>query len=545
MMQTSVEDFQLYHNDRPGTDVDEILLSSSQLPEHTTDGEGHDFEDDGASASGSWHHSSGPDEAVFDVPSTTSSPRTSHGSDDDISVLESSYSPSRHPSTTFTPLKSRSPFRNPSSVRAMQMDTTPPHLMSPSSQQRRNLNTPTRQGTPRSNHSHHSMRRTPSKLSPTKKMKKEYPLVLLHVTLLPLPLQYSQEILEAVLPRSILEIWKLLQEKSTSTVLERGVLIPHPREDYDLLEERLLESLELKQPRILKCGHFHLSPEEEADAMEDSDTDDCDLEDADICADCGRRIRDGRFGNTGTEGKRWDIKLFAANGLMRSGAWSAAWKEMERVDVEILPWIEEDMKRELELRREEEEKAKAEQTEAEREEGIGGLDDERLREIYGQEAQAYVDGLSDPAAPTATPSPQPVRLKEPRECQEPIPLWDLFCKYLYLAAQDRRNIAIFMLSALVVLLSLGPLSPSRSAASSLQTAVHNTPRSAANVSGHVFDPLSKASTSLMSAVSATTSVASEPPPFLSPSSKPEVNEEVEQPSWTETTEDVASEMLDD
>ena len=299
-------------------------------------------------------------------------------------------------------------------------------------------------------------------------MKKEYPLVLLHVTLLPLPLNYSQEILESVLPPSILENWKLLQEKATDTVLERGILIPHPKEDYDLLEERLLESLELKIPRILKCGHFRLEPEEEADIAADSyeETDDEDANDADICLDCGRRIRDGKYGSAGTGSKRWDIKLFAANGLMRSGAWSAAWREMERVDVEILPWMEEDMKRELELRREDaEEEERAAAAAAAREEGVGGLDDERLREIYGGEARAFVDGRIDETATTAEMAARQMNdgFEGGKEGEgawqgrrrEEVPLMDLLKEYLYHAARDRRNVVIFILSVLVAVLSMG------------------------------------------------------------------------------------------
>ena len=307
MEQTSIEDFQDYHNQQPVGDSGELPRVPPELLDNA-DYIKHSFEDDEASLSGSAHHS--PDEAVFDRPSRTSSPRTSHGSEDDISVLESSCEPPNHPSP-FTPLKTRSRFRNPSSVRAMQMDTTPPHLATPSSQQRHRLYTPSQHGTPRSARSHRNVMSSPSKLSPIKKVKKEYPLVLLHVTLLPMPLSYSPEILETVLPPSILANWKLLQEKATDTVLERGILIPHPREDYDLLEERLLESLELKIPRILKCGHFHLSPEEQADIAPESDSEgETDAHDADICLDCGRRIRDGKFGSAGTGSKRWAFKLF-------------------------------------------------------------------------------------------------------------------------------------------------------------------------------------------------------------------------------------------
>ncbi len=300
--------------------------------------------------------------------------------------------------------------------------------------------------------------RSASRLSPTKKLKKEYPLVLLHVTLLPLALSYSPEVLESVLPGYMLENWKLLQEKATETVLERGILIPHPREDYDLLEERLMESLELKLPRILKCGHFHLEPDEEAELADlDADAFDDEDDDVDICDDCGRRVRDGRFGS-GTGSRRWDIKVYAANGLMRAGAWGAAWREMERVDVEILPWMEEDMKRELELRKENDERHLMERRPVQSEDktrggNSKGLDDARMREIYGEEAQAYVDGLvREEEAPL---SPPPRKRHRERRRQQDVPLWTLLRNYIYLAAQDPRNVALGVLSMLILFLSLG------------------------------------------------------------------------------------------
>ena len=466
MEDSSVTDFQNYHSWKPFHE--ESLESLEHDPEADEDQE--------PSLAGSVRHSSDPGEAVFDIPSHRSSPQTSpQHSDDEISVLlsDSGYPHGdrhkRQPSSPYTPLKNRSPFRNPSSVRAMQLETTPPpHLASPSSQQqqqqqqRYKLTTPSRNGTPRSVRSHHSGMRSASRLSPTKKLKKEYPLVLLHVTLLPLALSYSSEVLESVLPGYILENWKLLQEKATETVLQRGILIPHPREDYDLLEERLLESLELKLPRILKCGHFHLDPDEEAELV-DLDTDafnDDEDDDADICDDCGRRVRDGRFGS-GTGSRRWDIKVYAANGLMRAGAWGAAWREMERVDVEILPWMEEDMKRELELRKEEEERHMMEQRQVQPEKTVRGggsskgLDDARMREIYGEEAQAYVDGLvNEEQAPL---SPPPRKRHREKRRQQDVPLWTLLRNYIYLAAQDPRNVALGVLSMLVLFLSLGLL----------------------------------------------------------------------------------------
>ena len=294
--------------------------------------------------------------------------------------------------------------------------------------------------------------------------------MLLHVTLLPIPTPYSRAVLERVLPSSILENWKLLREKITPTVLERGILIPHPREDYDLLEERLLESLELRMPRILACGHFHLSEEEEAElaeaAEEERRVQDEDEEeganDADICADCGRRVRDGRYG-AGAGSRRWDIKLYAANGLMRAGAWSAAWREMERVDVEVCPFVNEELKRELEIAKEHEETEEAvrraeealhdtpiteESTRIDEEEPRRGanIDEARMREIYGDDAQDYIDGLHSSAPPPAVSSSYPPAHE--------LPLSTLLRNYIVLLSRDPRNLAIALLSLLVLLLAM-------------------------------------------------------------------------------------------
>ena len=553
---TSVEDFQHYHNHQPVGDIDVNLPPSPQAFDNSVNKQ-RDIDEDSASLSGSAHHSSGPDETVFDRPTRASSPRTSNSSDDDISVLESHYEPQPHMPTPFTPLKTRSPFRHPSSVRAMQMDNTPPHLISPSSQ-RHKLYTPSRQGTPRSARSHRSAMSvgSPSKLSPTKKIKKEFPLVLLHVTLLPIPLIYSQQVMENVLPPAILENWKVLQEKATDTVLERGILIPHPKEDYDLLEERLLESLELKTPRILKCGHFHLAPEEEAEVLaSDFENDDSDAEDLDICLDCGRRIRDGRYGTAGTGSKRWDIKLFAANGLMRAGAWSAAWREMERVDVEILPWMEDDMRRELDLRREEEERIRTEQVQAEREEGVAGLDDERLREIYGGDAQAFVDGFGDvnEMARSRTPQRTPIRKREKERTsgrgEDVVPLSDLVRDYVYHAAQDRRNIAIFLLSLVVLFLSLRSSAPPQVPNAALQTSNHSSAMTAplALLSEQATNPVSNGPASTAGAVTAKSVPSFEPQQEEAVQHQEQIEEaQMEQgSSWMINAEDVVGEMFED
>ncbi|KAL9597234.1 MAG: hypothetical protein Q9219_005277 [cf. Caloplaca sp. 3 TL-2023] len=296
-------------------------------------------------------------------------------------------------------------------------------------------------------------------MSPTKKsnLKKEYPLVLLHVTLLPIPQLYSAEVMERVLPNQILESWKILREKATDTVVERGILIAHPKEDYDLMEDRLLETLDLKTPRILKCGHFHLDPDEEID-VQGSDTEEVDYEsnDADICVDCGRRVRDGKYGS-GTGSWRWDIKVYAANGLMRAGAWSAAWREMERVDVEITPWMDDELKRELALRTEEDRKHAAmlhEEAIGREDQGMP-MDEERIREIYGEDIPTYADEKAEP-----TLSPQSLQSKSGQQGE--IPLQDLLRNYVFAAAQDRKNITILILSLFALYLSIFAKSAPRS-----------------------------------------------------------------------------------
>ena len=564
-METSIEDFQDYHNRQSIHDIDANLPLSPHAVDHSVDNVGQEFDDDEASLSGSPHHSSGPDEAVFDQPTRTSSPRTSNGSEDEISILDSHYELQNHASSPFTPYKTRSPFRNPSSVRAIQLDTTPPHLFFFYYNERNYIYTPSRQGTPRSVRSTHNTisMSSPSKLSPTKKLKKEYPLVLLHLTLLPVPLAYSQQTMESVLPPSILENWKLLLEKATPTVLDRGILIPHPKEDYDLLEERLLESLELKTPRILKCGHFHLSAEEEADVLAaegESDSDNDDTNDADICLDCGRRIRDGRFGTAGEGSKRWNIKLFAANGLMRAGAWSAAWREMERVDVEILPWMEEDMKRELELRREEEEekvRSEQQQVPVEREEGVAGLDDDRLREIYGDGAmgggghqQTFVDEFGET---TPLPTPRKPSRRRHRRRNEETPLSELLVAYIHHVFEDRRNIAIFLLSVVVLFLSLHSPPPPRFA---LQTANQDVfPTSTPSIpaaQGVGSSTSSSLPESLVPPIVGSTAISSVPTPSPAPtelenkSTNEDQSTEAEQgSSWIDTVGDVVEGMMED
>ncbi|CAN9092818.1 unnamed protein product [Alternaria alternata] len=284
--------------------------------------------------------------------------------------------------------KERPRFRNTESVRAMQMSSPPPMLAHQTSQERLKgsfkLATPSRSGrsesdvTRQSTGSRRRSIREPHSPRPTP-TPQQAPLVLLHVTILPMQVPYSHDIMARIMPDWLVENYKLLEEKLQDIILmRRGLLIPHPRDEYDLLEERILESLELKTPRLLPCGHF-VPPEDEDDREDEDDVASVGDEntgrgsrmsggtltegsntsangDHSMCIDCHRELKKpGKGIGAGT--RKWDIKIYAANGLMRSAAWQACWNDMERCDVEIHPWIPEEVRKTLERRAQEEQEA--------------------------------------------------------------------------------------------------------------------------------------------------------------------------------------------
>ncbi|KAH6680322.1 hypothetical protein B0J14DRAFT_578372 [Halenospora varia] len=290
------------------------------------------------------HHSDGPySDKALTSPTVGEEAATKH-EDQVISRVPSAAS-YMHPipdSGQQTPSKvlHRPPFRSPSSVRAMQMSSPTPSIFSSPRSMKRHVPTVSRIGTP---NSYSSKTRTPTRLKP----RKADPLVLLHVTVMPLQWNYSHLMSSPDLPASLQNVkenWRLLQEKLGDTVLERGILLPHPQDSYEVLEERLLEALELPvRPRalILKCGHY-MGPTDAEASSEDEDAFDAWKEGAPERKWCDICRRDVRLEYTGEEEgrKRFAVKIYASNGLMRAGAWAACWKEMERVDVEIGPYIE-------------------------------------------------------------------------------------------------------------------------------------------------------------------------------------------------------------
>ncbi|SPQ27210.1 5e064fea-7bfd-4d8c-b240-2e0574ed050c [Thermothielavioides terrestris] len=287
---------------------------------------------------------------------------------------------SQYDKEQFVPVsrETRMPFRTPSEIRAIQMSSPTPSVFngsSPRSSKRNggggssgfppvsHLSSPiaSAQYSPKG-------RSTP----PRFKSRKEAPLVLLHVTLLPLrwvwgdvvnsldavhgkvldetgqPFEASEQL------KTLRDSWRQLQDRVGDTVLERGVLLPHPQNDYEVLEERLLEALELplrRRARILECGHY-LGPSNEMADEEDESEDDDDAsqsgrgkdEKRHWCNTCRNEIRYEHLG----PGKVFRIKVYASNGLMKAGAWEACWKEMERVDVEVEPIVDSALQNELE-----------------------------------------------------------------------------------------------------------------------------------------------------------------------------------------------------
>ena len=357
------------------------------------------------------------------------------------------------------------PFRHPSSVRAMQMrdefdddhDLTPGHRrrvsrmsggrLSTFSARSSNVTTtsPTKRGA-----GSRSSQSSPQKSS--SKLKKEFPLVLLHCNLLSPSLGLQIKLpeswwLKEALPEEYWNRWKTLEEKVLGNVevRTRGVLIPHPKADYELLEERLLESLELERPRV-RSGHFLGAQREETDGAEEES--EAESTQSSQCPDCGRRVA------TGVETERkWEIKVYAANGLMRAGAWSAAWGEMEKVDVEVGVWMPADVRRGVEGRLHDMGYTGVDEDDTEHEDSEEP-EEMRRREIYGSHSpdpQEKIDGLYEEQYDGQQPPAEEQHVHNATAQASPAAsLQSLALNHLKALAQDRRNVVIAVLSILVL-----------------------------------------------------------------------------------------------
>ncbi|KIW55102.1 hypothetical protein PV05_07410 [Exophiala xenobiotica] len=359
-----------------------------------------------------------------------------------------------------------SPFRHPSSVRALQMRD---EIMSETHSVLRHRRSGS-QVSSYSNRSSYSAHTSPTKRSSrsnrgsphkgTSNLRKEFPLVLLHCTLLPPTLlsqstSHGDTFISDFLPGEYKQRWITLQDKLVEDVevRTRGILIAHPREDYELLEERLLESLDLERPRI---SHDHYFPHDgsggdsgfESGSMTGDETDN-EVPSEAKCPDCGRRLRPGETP------RKWEVKVFAANGLMRAGAWAAAWQEMEKVDVEVKVWLPEEVRRDLEAKIALIETSPPGREDADPEYDISQPEcaTTREQEVYGTSgrvrSQSEIDGfleeskIPQQAAPTVL---QPA----PKEMD----LTTLMLASMRKLSQDHRNFILGVLSCLVLFLAL-------------------------------------------------------------------------------------------
>jgi hypothetical protein len=351
-------------------------------------------------------------------------------------------------------------FRNPSSVRAMQMrdeiddDSASFHRRNGSQHSIRSHSSSPSKRLSRSSQS--------SPMKTGSKLKKEFPLVLLHCTLLPpsnglVTSLCDNELFGALLPEEYRKNWLRLQERlAMPEVQARGILIPHPQDEYDLLEERIFETLELEKPRI-RSNHFVPNNGGDSGFESGSQTED-EAEIASIheltCPDCGKGV--GKHLN-----RKWEVKVYAANGLMRAGAWVAAWRDMEKVDIEISLCLPEDVRQEVSARLE---ALKASEQEVEHEtQQAHDHADSRDKEVYGEEPQP-------PRSPGTEMRPDYGSFAHPRGNQHvhihdsyaPIPLIDHL--------RDTKTIAIILLSMILMYLGVNANTAKVDAVSGTSTA---------------------------------------------------------------------------
>ena len=399
-----------------------------------------------------------------------------------------------------------SPFRHASSVRRMQLRDEDEDYMRhsrPGSRISRNASP----FSTRSFGAGSGSKRKGSRdmLSPhSAKVKKEFPLVLLHCSLLPpsIPLRVRPSdaaLLQNVLPEEYWRRWESLADKITNDmeIHSRGVLIPHPKGDYELLEEKLLESLELVTPRLRSGHYFGIEDVAEADESE-SDLDS--VKHGTKCQDCGKRVVQDPAND-----RVWEVKVFAANGLMRAGAWAAAWNEMEKVDVEISVWLPDDVRRDVEQKCLDMGYGPDYEMDHEHQESTEA--DARTREIYGDSAdsQMRVDGLDMPGPAVECRPDQHYPESDLRYtcAQQHFGQYDALRRAWTTFTHDRRNVLIAVLSVAVLVFALGQ--------SALSPAVHE---SSVSVTTQTVSPISSSMQCHESSASVITATAEK----LSPTS---------------------------
>jgi hypothetical protein len=168
------------------------------------------------------------------------------------------------------------------------------------------------------------------------------PLVLLHCGINLLPVPFSATKMHKLLPAypELRSRARRLHEKINQNVLDRGILLPHPGSDFGLLQSSLLEHLELEETSKGLCTGYHASEEGDEVEIEPPDLVEGDSEVGNEHSDASDEktgvCETGSMSSVSSKNNSsWDIRVYAANGLLQRDAWQAAWREMEVVDVEI------------------------------------------------------------------------------------------------------------------------------------------------------------------------------------------------------------------
>lgn len=288
------------------------------------------------------------------------------------------------------------------------------------------------------------------------------PLVLLHVTIIPVVLPWSRAVVESIGLEDLTERLLLLKSRLTKTVLERGILVPHPQEDFEGVEEKVLEALELPMCSV---------NEERLDRNASAGDSDC------RCNTCGDSdCFSSRL--CCQEGRLWNVNVYAANGLMRLGAWEAAWTEMERVDVEIMPHVSEEVRKALDGAQAEEDRLAEEHEEAHvlpaashmHKDTVLATEELHFPCTTSRVEQTFTTGTSSspqPQGPSAKPAEHGRRDIPAAYRPKEIPLRILLKNYLYLVVRDRRNMAILFLITTVIFSTMHGMSMAARTASTV------------------------------------------------------------------------------
>jgi hypothetical protein len=286
------------------------------------------------------------------------------------------------------------------------------------------------------------------------------PLVLLHVTILPPRLPWSRAVLDATLNPELKRQFGVLRAATSGLVAQRGILIAHPGDEFELVEENVLEALDLLPERIGYDGQYR--PRTPNTRMGD-EVDDGEEILTPICETC-QRVH---------VGDAWYTRVYAANGLMRARAWGACWSEMERVDVEVRPCISEHIRQRLDemqlaedavnergtrhlpvqplpkgqLIQKLEHQIKPHLVASTQKTTMATLEPQHTLEVQSRPTESRpLPMLSNDLPPIYQPKDVPLRL--------------LLRNYLYLVLRNRRNVAIFFLAlALLASIIYGMLAP--------------------------------------------------------------------------------------